>query len=213
MLGRISKSTKILTAVTHTAILAIFGFLLFFFFLPYGAPSRAAEASAILPTKVQIRKAPLILTKATVIGSPIRLKIPKIGVNAKVDLVGLLPDGSMGTPKIPSNVAWYKLGPRPGEIGSAAIAGHINWWTGAAASFAKLNKLKIGDKITVQDDKGKTFSFVVKKIKNYDALADATEVFFSNDGVAHLNLITCTGVWNKKSKQYSQRLVVFADKE
>jgi hypothetical protein len=37
-------------------------------------------------------------------------------------------------------------------------------------------------------------------------------VFASNDGGAHLNLITCAGEWNKGKKSYSERLVVFADK-
>jgi len=36
---------------------------------------------------------------------------------------------------------------------------------------------------------------------------------FSNDGKAHLNLITCAGVWDEVEKSHSSRLVVFADME
>jgi hypothetical protein len=46
----------------------------------------------------------------------------------------------------------------------------------------------------------------------FDPSADATAVFISNDGSSHLNLITCDGVWDKQAKQYSKRLVVFADR-
>lgn len=147
------------------------------------------------------------------VGLPTRLLIPVIKVNALIDGVGLLADGSMGIPKIPSKAAWFNLGPRPGEAGSAALAGHVNWWTGAVGAFARLNKLKPGDKIIVKDDKGMNINFIVNKIRLYGAREDATDVFFSNDGLAHLNLITCGGVWNKLTKQYTKRLVIFADRE
>ncbi|EKD43442.1 MAG: peptidase C60 sortase A and B [uncultured bacterium] len=150
---------------------------------------------------------------ASEIGLPVRLKIPKIKVNAIVESVGLLPNGAMGVPKIPRNAGWYKLGPRPGEIGSAAIAGHLNWWNGAVSVFAKLSKLKLGDKIIVQDKNGIDIVFVVRKISLLGSQEDASEVFVSDDGMAHLNLITCGGTWNKITKQYSKRLVIFADKE
>lgn len=153
------------------------------------------------------------IPEQTNIGLPVRLKIPSIKVNAVIESVGLTSKGEMGTPKIPRDVAWYNLGPRPGEIGSAAIAGHVNWYNGAVSAFANLNKLKIGDRIIIQDDKGVNISFIVRKIHAYTSKEDPSEVFISNDGRAHLNLITCFGVWDKKAKQYSKRLVVFADKE
>lgn len=146
-------------------------------------------------------------------GLPIRLKVPKIKVDAAIEYVGLNPKGEMDAPKLPRNVAWYEIGPRPGEIGSAVIAGHVNWYNGAKSAFANLNKLKPGDKIVVQDKKGMNITFVVRKVRLYGSKEDASEVFISNDGKAHLNLVTCTGVWNKRTKQYSKRLVVFAEKE
>lgn len=156
---------------------------------------------------------PVFISEQASVGLPIRLKIPKIKVDAAIEYVGLNSKGEMGIPKTPRNTAWYNLGPRPGEIGSAAIAGHLNWYSGAAGVFANLSKLRIGDKIIVQDDQGATSTFIVRKIRMYGTKEDASEVFVSNDGRAHLNLITCDGVWDKRAKQYSQRLVVFADKE
>ena len=44
-----------------------------------------------------------------------------------VEDVGLTPGGAMDVPKGPSDVAWFDLGPRPGEVGSAVIAGHEGW--------------------------------------------------------------------------------------
>jgi len=143
---------------------------------------------------------------------PLRLRIASIGVNAPIEAVGLGADGAMGTPKIPSDTAWYMLGPKPGETGSAVIAGHVNWWNGATSAFARLANIKVGDVIAVQDDLGAITTFTVAQIKRYDVTADPTNVFISTDGNAHLNLVTCIGTWNKRTKQYNQRLVVFADK-
>lgn len=149
----------------------------------------------------------------TGVGLPTRLKIPSIKVDASIEYVSVNSKGEMDIPKLPGNTAWFELGPRPGEVGSAAIAGHLNWYNGATGVFANLNKLQIGDKILIQDDKGNKISFVVRKVRTYEPSEDASDVFISNDGKAYLNLITCDGVWDKRAKEYSKRLVVFAEKE
>jgi len=58
--------------------------------------------------------------------------------------------------------------------------------------------------------KGASITFVVKEIRRYDPLQDATDVFTSKTG-AHLNLITCDGVWDASKKSYTKRLIVFTD--
>jgi len=146
------------------------------------------------------------------IGSPIRIKIPSIRVNALVRKVGLTASGSMGVPKLPRDAAWYMLGPKPGEQGSAVISGHVNWLYGATGVFERLKALQPGDRITVQDDKGRSTSFIVREKREYGLKDDTTDVFRSYDGKSHLNLVTCSGVWDKAAKVYSKRLVVFADK-
>jgi sortase (surface protein transpeptidase) len=70
-----------------------------------------------------------------------------------------------------------------------------------------------GDKIYVEDENGTIFSFVVRESKIYDPAADAFAVFYSNDGKAHLNIATCEGTWIPAQKTFSNRLVVFTDKE
>ncbi len=148
------------------------------------------------------------------INLPVRLKIPGIGVDAAIESLGLTAAGSMDTPKGPDNVAWYALGTRPGEQGSAVIAGHYGKWkNGQGSVFDDLHKLNKGDKLYIEDDKGMIITFVVRESRNYDPNADAIEVFSSDDERAHLNLITCEGIWNKAEKSFSQRLVIFADKE
>ena len=149
---------------------------------------------------------------SSLIGIPVLINIPKIGVNAVIRRVGVEKDGSMGVPSLPRDAAWYMLGPKPGELGSAVISGHVNWYSGAKGSFERVKYLKPGDKIIVQDDKGKKTTFVVRRTREYGYQENATDVFYSNDGKSHLNLITCSGVWLRSAHIYSKRLVVFADK-
>jgi LPXTG-site transpeptidase (sortase) family protein len=145
-------------------------------------------------------------------GAPIRLQIPGIGVDAVVEQVALAADGSMGVPRYPMHAAWYAVGPRPGEVGSAVMDGHVDWYGGKTGVFENLSVLKTGDAITVRIDDGTDVSFVVRETRTYDAHADSTDIFTSDDGKAHLNLITCNGVWDTGAGQYTERLVVFADK-
>jgi len=128
-----------------------------------------------------------------------------------VEQVALTADGTLDVPKNHFNAGWYKFGPRPGQIGSSVIDGHVNWINGSTAAFAELHKLKVGDKIKIQDDNGAVISFIVRESRSYDAAANASDVFSSTDGKAHLNLITCQ--WDRNAQQYSKRLVIFTDKE
>ena len=140
---------------------------------------------------------------------PVRLIIPVINVNAKIQYVGVTPKGAMAVPSNTVDVGWFDLGPRPGERGSAVIAGHLDGENGEAGVFINLYKLKKGNKLYIKDAKGKTISFVVRESRIYDP-GYANDVF-SGSGSAHLNLITCDGVWDGAKKSYSKRLVVLAD--
>lgn len=140
---------------------------------------------------------------------PVRLKIPKLNIDAFIESVGLTSGGAMGVPENTANVGWFNLGPRPGEKGSAVIAGHFDGKNGEAGVFADLYKLKAGDELSIEDDKGVEIVFAVRESRLYDP-GFAEEVFSSGDGI-HLNLITCDGVWDGIKKSYSKRLVVFFD--
>ncbi|MDO8565905.1 MAG: class F sortase [Candidatus Moranbacteria bacterium] len=184
------------------------GFALFAMSLSYFSLKNRTESDLVPPT------VNIAVQEKEGVPLPVRLKIPKITVDAKVELMGLTSDGAMEAPKRGRNVGWYSAGSRPGEVGSAVMDGHYGTWkNGEGSVFDNLNKLEKGDRVSVEDEKGTLITFVVRESREYDSNADATDVFDSSDGKVHLNLITCEGVWNKDSKSYSQRLVVFTDKE
>ena len=187
------------------AMIVFFALIIFFLAL---IPSRRIENGKAKPFDgSQIQR------QRIVSALPVRLVIPKINIDAAVEDVGLTSQGDMDVPKGPMDVAWFDLGPRPGEQGSAVIAGHEGWKNNIPAVFDNLHALQRGDEIFIKSDKGATVAFVVRGLRTYGQNDDDAGVFSSSDGKAHLNLITCQGIWNKAKKSYSDRLVVFTDKE
>lgn len=144
-------------------------------------------------------------------GLPVRLKIPVISVDSAIEDALITPDGRMDVPYGSVNVAWFSLGPKPGREGSAVIGGHFGINAGVKFVFYDLDKLKVGDRVYIVDDNGKTLAFQVRRIELFQRNADATTVFTSDDGLAHLNLITCEGIWNRVNDTYPLRRVVFTD--
>jgi LPXTG-site transpeptidase (sortase) family protein len=171
--------------------------------------------TSVMPRQVSHKEQPQIQQNLERASSdiPVRLAIPKINVNAAIEYLGLTPQGAMAVPAGPKDAAWFDLGPYPGKTGSAVIAGHEGWKDGVEAVFDDLYKLHIGDKVYVGNEQGATTTFVVSGIQTYGQNGDAADIFSSSDGKAHLNLITCEGTWNAAEKSYSNRLVVFTDKE
>lgn len=124
--------------------------------------------------------------------------------------MGLTKDGDMDVPPDLINVGWYKYGTKPGSIGSAVIAGHLEG-TKDLGVFINLETLRAGDIVNVRNDRDETISFVVRKTLSYKQDERPTEIFHKTDGV-YLNLITCSGIWSNSQKRYSHRLVVFTEK-
>lgn len=159
---------------------------------------------------------PELAKKVVVVGKNVvptiieaRLEIPKIKVNAIIKDMGLTPGGAMAVPGNRVDVGWFSLGTRPGETGSAVVGGHNRWDDGKGV-FVHLDQLKKGDLLTVTSAKGVVTTFVVREMKTFAATDEHSGIFDSESG-SHLNLITCSGVWNPKTKSYTNRLVIFTD--
>jgi LPXTG-site transpeptidase (sortase) family protein len=143
-------------------------------------------------------------------GEPVLLSIPKINVQANIESVGLDVQGKMDVPKDDFNAAWYNLGFKPGQNGSAVLAGHLDRVTGAPAIFWNLSKLEIGDEITVTDNKNQTFIFRVNDKQTYIYNKVPLEEIFAKSGEPVLNLITCGGSFNQAARNYTHRTIVQA---
>ncbi|GBF35211.1 hypothetical protein DCCM_4334 [Desulfocucumis palustris] len=123
--------------------------------------------------------------------------------------VGVLPDGQMEVPRDTDAVGWYRPGANPGDRGNAVMAGHVDSKTGPAV-FYKLNKLKKGDIILIRLNGGFTRAFSVKKAVIYRRDRAPMEQIFGPTGDVNLNLITCTGTFDKTKGTHQERLVIYA---
>jgi LPXTG-site transpeptidase (sortase) family protein len=167
------------------------------------------------PTQAQVAPMSMSLPRPTGLSrihivdpTPARLLIPRINVDAAVEARGLDANRNMDIPKSFRDVAWYRLGPAPGQPGNALINGHVNWWTGDAV-FTRLNQVRAGDEIQVVRADGGTVRFKVTAKTVVDANARIASLF-EPSSVATLTLITCTGVWNPLTQSNTQRLLVSA---
>lgn len=164
-------------------------------------PSPAASAAS----SSALAQARAIVAPAA---APARLLVPSIRVDAPVEPVGLDGQGRMATPSQASDVAWYRLGSAPGDVGDAVMAGHLDWTTGPAV-FWSLGRVRRGDEITVVRADGTQARFQADSTATvpYDSSTDA---LFTRDGPPSLTLITCAGAWDRQRGTYLQRLVVHA---
>jgi sortase A len=145
------------------------------------------------------------------IGLPVKLSIPDINVSASVEYVGLDSKRNMDVPKNDMNVAWYNLGPKPGEQGSAVMAGHLDRASGGPAVFWDLEKIEEGDEIKVTDENGKVSTFRVTGMETYPFDEFPLQEVFADKSGKKLNLITCDGDFDQATKNYSQRTVVYSE--
>lgn len=139
------------------------------------------------------------------------LIIPTIGVNASIEPVGVLSDGDLAVPtQNPWDaVGWYQYGPYPGAQGSAVIDGHLDRPGGSPAVFWKLQYLRIGDIITIDNPGEKPLHFRVMNMKYYMPNNAPLQTIFGNKTGTFLNLITCAGQWIPSQHQTTLRLVVY----
>jgi sortase A len=141
---------------------------------------------------------------------PARLIIPALNINASVQHVGVNVAGAMRAPDNFTDVAWYKYGTTPGNLGSAVIDGHVDNGLGLNGVFKYLDTIKVGDDVYVQTANGSRLHFVVSDIESYPYQSVPLQTLFARDDAARLNLITCEGDWVAGGDTYDHRLVVYA---
>jgi LPXTG-site transpeptidase (sortase) family protein len=140
-----------------------------------------------------------------------RLLIPSIGVDAKIQKVGIAKSGNMGVPTNFTDVGWYKYGPVPGETGSAVIDGHLDNAISLPGVFKNLSNVKIGDSIFVEDASSTRIEFLVRDVQSYRYDEVPLELLFHRNDGRYLNLVTCAGSWIQSAKNYEERIIVFAE--
>ncbi|MCF3103529.1 class F sortase [Streptomyces roseoverticillatus] len=142
---------------------------------------------------------------------PTRVRIPAIDVDAPLEPLRLLADGSLSSPRDDeSNVAgWYADGAAPGATGTAVVAGHVDTTTGPAV-FYNLGALKKGYRVEVARADGRTALFAIDAIEVYSRTDFPSQKVYGPAKRAELRLITCGGGFSEESHAYLGNVVVYA---
>ena len=140
---------------------------------------------------------------------PVRLSIPSINVNARIEYVGIKSDGNMDVPVLPQDVGLYRFGASIGDVGNAVIAGHLDYYNVGPAVFWDLGKLKPGDTVEVYTSQKTKLTFQVNDVQIYPDAQFPRDTVFGGSGNRNLNLVTCEGSFDPVSSNYNRRLVVY----
>jgi sortase (surface protein transpeptidase) len=140
---------------------------------------------------------------------PIRVEIPRLGVDASVVPLGLNGSGALEVPRRISQAGWWTGGPEPGERGPAVIAGHVDGRTGPAV-FYGLRTLAAGDVIAVVRADQSRVEFTVFRTEQHAKASFPTDAVYGATPDAELRLITCGGAFNRRRHQYLDNVIVFA---
>ncbi len=143
---------------------------------------------------------------------PTRIRIPRIGVDAPTTPVGLDRNQQIAVPPLnqPKTAGWYKLGPSPGEVGTAVVVGHVDSRATGRAVFFRLGALKPGDTIEVLRNDGKKARFIIDGVAAYPKKTLPLKLVYGYTGKAQLRVITCGGAYDKAARSYKDNIVVFA---
>lgn len=167
-------------------------------------PAKAAKATAARAVKAT-DLGPILPASP-----PVAISIPSIGVRTGnfVDL-GLTADGSLEVPTDFSAVGWYTGGPTPGELGPSVLTAHVDSRNGPAV-FYRLGALRPGAQVSIARKDGSTAKFAVDRIQRFRKDQFPTELVYGSTSRAEIRLITCGGVFDKKSGHYTDNIVAFA---
>lgn len=140
---------------------------------------------------------------------PEEIRIPEIGVKAKIIKLGLNADRTLEVPENYSQAGWWTGGSRPGEAGPAVIVGHLDSKTGPSV-FYRLQQLQQGHEIQILDTAGHRTAFQVDRLIQVSKAQFPTEAVYRKTKQPTLRLITCGGSFNQWTGHYRDNIIVFA---
>lgn len=139
---------------------------------------------------------------------PVALRIPAIGVAVSLSTLGLNPDRTVQVPTNFQEPGWFRLGPSPGQVGSAVILGHVDSYQGPAVFF-RLRSLQAGDQVEVSLADGMIAHFVVNTVATYPKEQFPAQQVYASHGRSELQLVTCGGKFDTRTRSYLSNVVAY----
>jgi hypothetical protein len=174
-----------------------------------GAAVRLPARPVPIPAPSGRTVTPVWLTTGQRTAQPVALTIPAIGVRTKLVDLGLNSNGTLQVPASTAVAGWYSGSPRPGAVGAAVIAGHVDSRAGLGVFFW-LHALRPGDLVYVSRSDGTMAVFTVTSVRTYAKDQFPTAAVYGPVPDTELRLITCGGTFDRILDSYLSNVVVFA---
>jgi hypothetical protein len=143
---------------------------------------------------------------------PVTVRIPSIGVDARVIALGMGYGDIVNVPSLstPMLTSWFDGGVTPGQNGPAVLFGHVDSAVTGPAVFYRLGDLRPGDVVYVTRADGTTAVFDVDAINLYSEYAFPDRAIYGSTASPALRLVTCGGDFDTKTHLYLDRTVAWA---
>lgn len=181
--------TKYTKVRYYFSVSALYALTLFFAFSAFGLPNtwKGEKQQTIVHAEPRVPKPKkkIIVTS----GKPVRILIPRIGIDLPVSDGAFNPADNSWT--LSDNQAHFAL---PSVVpndysGNSLIYGHNYGWV-----FGKLQSLSAGDTMQLFADNGHIFTYVYE---GSTALSPDDTSVFTSKGYPTVTVQTCTGRWNE----------------
>jgi len=173
-------------------------------------PTRVSLVSSVSTPVGHSSVPPRLFARSVARSVPVHLSIPAIGLSDSLSEVGLNKNGTVQVPTKWAVPGWFRLGPSPGQKGSAVILGHVDSVHGPAAFF-RLASLRPGNKVSVRLADGQTVRFKVIGLRMYLKSKFPNHLVYGARSYSALQLVTCGGTFDSGTHHYLSNLVVFTE--
>jgi LPXTG-site transpeptidase (sortase) family protein len=136
-------------------------------------------------------------------GPPLRMQIPRIGVNSSVTKVGVV----NGEYQVPGwDVGHQADSSEPGQPGNSVFNGHLET-INAGRVFARLKDLRVGDAVYVYTATHR-LDWVIREVRT---VPDSEYSFILPTEDTRITLYTCAGRYNPLTRGYTHWLVLVGE--
>lgn len=169
------------------------------------------QAPIATPPALPRRSAALEDNRVLTAPPPNRIEIPDLGIDVRVQPVGLDAQGRMGLFDDPSIAAWYQWGSAPASpTGSTVIAAHVDSLEYNLLPFARLKDAVAAMPVFVTDAAGSRHAYAVERLEITGKADVNWPAAFDRSGPPRLTLVTCGGEFDYENRRYLSNLVLSA---
>lgn len=159
------------------------------------SPVKAVMAVSSVPSKVRTKiinvpdKDP---PAPSLEAASMYMSIPKLMINTPLEETSSSVGEDVATPQNPVNIAWYKNGKKPGEVGNSILSGFMNGGS-TSGILTGLDRLKNDDEIKVIFKDKNVMTYKIVDIKKYKQGEDIPSEQIKKEDGKYLTLFAVSG--------------------